>query len=98
MGRMVDFPLIFERSVPGRRGVRPPVCDVPTQPLEELLGEHLRPEPPALPEVSELDALRHYTRLSRRNYGSMSASTRSTPAHGTHSKSRRRAAAGVLNP
>ena len=69
MGRTVDFPLIFERSVPGRRGVRPPVCDVPTQPLEELLGEHLRPEPPALPEVSELDALRHYTRLSQRNYG-----------------------------
>jgi glycine dehydrogenase subunit 2 len=50
--------------------VRPPVCDVPTQPLEELLGEqNLRPEPPALPEVSELDALRHYTRLSQRNYG-----------------------------
>jgi glycine dehydrogenase subunit 2 len=69
MGRTVDFPLIFERSVPGRRGVRPPVCDVPTQPLAELLGEHLRPEPPALPEVSELDALRHYTRLSQRNYG-----------------------------
>jgi glycine dehydrogenase subunit 2 len=70
MGRTVDFPLIFERSVPGRRGVRPPVCDVPTQPLAELLGEqNLRPEPPALPEVSELDALRHYTRLSQRNYG-----------------------------
>jgi glycine dehydrogenase subunit 2 len=66
----VDFPTIFERSVPGRRGVQPPVCDVPTQPLAALLGAHnLRPEPPTLPEVSELDALRHYTRLSQRNYG-----------------------------
>ncbi len=70
MGRPVDFPLIFERSVPGRRGVRPPACDVPVQPLSELLGEeNLRAEPPALPEVSELDALRHYTRLSQRNFG-----------------------------
>ncbi len=70
MGRQVDFPLIFERSVPERRGVRPPACDVPAQPLTELLGEHhLRSEPPALPEVSELDAVRHYTRLSQRNYG-----------------------------
>ncbi|MCS7273644.1 MAG: aminomethyl-transferring glycine dehydrogenase subunit GcvPB, partial [Fimbriimonadales bacterium] len=70
MHRTVDFPLIFERSVPERRGVRPPMCDVPTQPLAELLGEHnLRTAPPALPEVSELDALRHYTRLSQRNYG-----------------------------
>jgi glycine dehydrogenase subunit 2 len=66
----VDFPTIFERSVPGRRGVQPPMCDVPTQPLAALLGAHnLRPEPPTLPEVSELDALRHYTRLSQRNYG-----------------------------
>lgn len=66
----VDFPLIFERSVPGREGVRPPVCDVPLQPLEQLLGaENLREEPPDLPEVSELDVVRHYTRLSQRNYG-----------------------------
>ncbi len=50
--------------------MRPPACDVPAQPLTELLGEHhLRSEPPALPEVSELDAVRHYTRLSQRNYG-----------------------------
>ncbi len=71
MGRLsVDFPLIFERSVPGRWGVRPPVCDVPRRPLAELLGaENLRAEPPQLPEVSELDTVRHYTRLSQRNYG-----------------------------
>lgn len=70
MGRFVDIPLIFERSVPHRVGVRPPQCDVPSQPLESLLGsENLRAHPPHLPEVSELDALRHYTRLSQRNYG-----------------------------
>lgn len=68
--KTVDFPLIFERSVPGRWGVRPPECDVPTKPLSELLGaENLRSEPPNLPEVSELDTVRHYTRLSQRNYG-----------------------------
>ncbi len=70
MGRTIDVPLIFERSVPGRFGVRPPACDVPTRPLTELLGaENLRQEPPHLPEVSELDTVRHYTRLSQRNYG-----------------------------
>ncbi|CUU35601.1 MAG: aminomethyl-transferring glycine dehydrogenase subunit GcvPB [Fimbriimonadales bacterium] len=71
MGRLsVDFPLIFERSVPGRWGVRPPGCDVPRRPLAELLGaENLRAEPPQLPEVSELETVRHYTRLSQRNYG-----------------------------
>ncbi len=70
MGRIVDMPLIFERSVPRRKGVRPPHCDVPSQPLESLLGaENLREDPPHLPEVSELEALRHYTRLSQRNYG-----------------------------
>lgn len=68
--KAAEFPLIFECSVPGRRGVRSPTCDVPEKPLAELLGEsNLREEPPFLPEVSELDVLRHYTRLSQRNYG-----------------------------
>lgn len=66
----VDVPLIFERSVPGRQGVLPPACDVPILPLQDILGaENLRAEPPGLPEVSELDTVRHYTRLSQRNYG-----------------------------
>jgi len=60
--------LIFEKSLPGRRGVRPPaVADVD---LAELLGaENLRPEPPELPEVDELTLVRHYTGLSRRQLG-----------------------------
>ena len=62
-----DAPLIFERSRPGRRGVRPPVVEGP--PLAELLGEEaLRAAPPELPEVSELDLVRHYTQLAHRQF------------------------------
>ncbi len=62
--------LIFELSQPGREGVQLPDNDVPEKPLEELLGENnLRTDEPQLPEVSELDAVRHFTRLSRLNYG-----------------------------
>ena len=60
-------PLIFERSVPGRRGYRFPAWD--GRPLEALIpAEHLRTDTPPLPEVSELDVVRHFTRLSQRNY------------------------------
>src|SRR5262245_51755915 len=60
---------IFERSVAGRRaGTLPPV-DVPERPLEELIPAKLRREqPPELPEVSEPEIVRHYNRLSRRNF------------------------------
>jgi glycine dehydrogenase subunit 2 len=62
-------PLIFERSMPGRVAVSIPEAGVPEAPLAEVLGAaHLRREPAALPEVSELDLVRHYTRLSQRNY------------------------------
>ena len=60
--------LISEESVPGRRGVSLPASDVPEQPLEELLpAEELRGEL-NLPEVSELDVVRHFTRLSTLNF------------------------------
>lgn len=63
-------PLIFERSAPGRRGYRLPELDVPEVPVTELIpSEFLRDEPPALPEVSELEVVRHYTQLSRLNHG-----------------------------
>ncbi|MFA6447881.1 MAG: aminomethyl-transferring glycine dehydrogenase subunit GcvPB [bacterium] len=59
--------LIYEKSVPGRRGVRCPDSDVNTKiDIPETL---LRKEPAALPEVSELDVIRHFTALSRRNHG-----------------------------
>jgi len=62
--------LIFELSVPGRVGYSLPEADVPeADPARLLPARHLRTAPPALPEVSELDVVRHYTRLSRMNYG-----------------------------
>ncbi|MBX5476262.1 MAG: aminomethyl-transferring glycine dehydrogenase subunit GcvPB [Clostridia bacterium] len=62
-------PTIYDRSRPGRRGVRPPRPDVPVRPLEALAeGAPLRKDPPLLPEVSEHQVVRHYTRLSQLNY------------------------------
>jgi glycine dehydrogenase subunit 2 len=60
---------IFERSKSGRRAFEPPPLDVPEQPLDELLEPRLRRErPPRLPEVSEPEIVRHYNRLSKRNF------------------------------
>ncbi|MCS7171979.1 MAG: aminomethyl-transferring glycine dehydrogenase subunit GcvPB [Armatimonadetes bacterium] len=64
-----DFPLVFERSTPGRRAHGLPEPDVPEVPLDELVPEWARRRtPPALPEVSELEVVRHYTLLSHRNF------------------------------
>jgi len=64
---MSDFPLVFERSAPGRRAARPPVTEGAS--MAELLGEEaLRAHPPRLPEVSELDLVRHYTQLAHRQF------------------------------
>ncbi|WP_038038575.1 aminomethyl-transferring glycine dehydrogenase subunit GcvPB [Thermorudis peleae] len=57
-------PLIFELSKPGRRGVSVPECDVPEQ---EIPSELCREQLP-LPEVSEIDVVRHFTRLSQFNH------------------------------
>jgi glycine dehydrogenase subunit 2 len=66
---MKDFPLIFEHHHPGRIAASLPEPGVPDVALEEIVGaKHIRREPAALPEVSELDLVRHYTRLSQRNY------------------------------
>lgn len=63
-------PLIFEISKPGRRAYSLPELDVPSRPIEELLPEkELRKQPAELPEVSEVDLIRHYTRLSQLNHG-----------------------------
>ncbi len=62
--------LIFERSSPGKTGVELPPLDVPAISSAELLGsEFFRPEVEGLPEVSELEVVRHFTRLSTWNYG-----------------------------
>jgi glycine dehydrogenase subunit 2 len=60
---------IFERSLAGRRAATLPSLDVPELPLDELVPAKLRRErPPELPEVSEPEIVRHYNRLSRRNF------------------------------
>jgi glycine dehydrogenase subunit 2 len=60
---------IFERSQPGRRAFVAPRIDVPERPLDELLPPALRrAAPPRLPEVSEPEIVRHYNRLSKRNF------------------------------
>jgi len=60
---------IFERSRAGRRAFVAPALDVPERPLDELLAPRLRrATPPRLPEVSEPEIVRHYNRLSRRNF------------------------------
>ncbi len=60
---------IFERSRPGRRAFVAPALDVPERQLDELLAPRLRrSEPPRLPEVSEPEIVRHYNRLSKRNF------------------------------
>jgi glycine dehydrogenase subunit 2 len=62
--------LIFELSSPGRFAYSLPACDVPEgDPAALLPASHLRAAPPELPEVSEVDVIRHYSRLSQMNYG-----------------------------
>ncbi|MBN1794646.1 MAG: aminomethyl-transferring glycine dehydrogenase subunit GcvPB [Candidatus Omnitrophica bacterium] len=62
-------PLIFELSREGKRGYTFPECDVPESPLASLIGtRHLRREPAALPELAEIDVIRHFTRISRLNF------------------------------
>jgi glycine dehydrogenase subunit 2 len=60
---------IFQRSRPGRRAFVAPPLDVPERPIDELLPARLRRrEGPRLPEVSEPEIVRHYNRLSKRNF------------------------------
>ena len=57
-------PLLCDLSVPGRQGVRFPQADVPLTALPEKLTRKNLP----MPELSEVDVVRHFTRLSKLNY------------------------------
>jgi glycine dehydrogenase subunit 2 len=62
-------PLIFERSSPGKNGYQLPELDVPAvDPAEALGAQNVRSEIEEFPEVSEVDVVRHFTRLSTWNY------------------------------
>ena len=62
--------LIFELSKPGRVAYSLPECDVSETDAASFIPESLlRSKPAELPEVYEVDVIRHYTELSRRNFG-----------------------------
>jgi glycine dehydrogenase subunit 2 len=63
-----EYPLIFERSHPGRKAYDLPPLDVPS--LQNILpNDLLSSQAPELPELAEVDVVRHYVNLSRRNFG-----------------------------
>lgn len=62
-------PLVFESSSPGKRGYQLPELDVPPVDPEEALGkQNVRDEVEDFPEISEVETIRHFTRLSTWNY------------------------------
>jgi glycine dehydrogenase subunit 2 len=64
-GLILDEPLLWEKGKKGRKGMSIPHSDVPSSPLdEELIGA-----PVDFPDLSEVDVVRHYTRLSQWNFG-----------------------------
>jgi glycine dehydrogenase subunit 2 len=68
MDKRQSTELLFELSHPGRRTHRLPACDVPVAEATDLLpAGTLASEPPPLPEVGELDLVRHFVNLSARN-------------------------------
>jgi glycine dehydrogenase subunit 2 len=62
--------LIFERSQPGRAGFSLPPLDVDESPLDEIIPAQYQREDDLLgmPEVTEVDVVRHFTRMSTWNY------------------------------
>jgi glycine dehydrogenase subunit 2 len=64
-GLILNEPLLWEKGKKGRRGMSIPAADVPRAAINgELLGEG-----PDFPDLSEVDVVRHYTRLSQWNFG-----------------------------
>lgn len=66
---MFTEPTLFELSSPGRKGYSLPKSDVPeVNPSAVIPQKYLRVNPAGLPELSEFDVVRHYTRLSQWNF------------------------------
>jgi glycine dehydrogenase subunit 2 len=61
---MADTPLIYDLSVPGRSAANLPALDVPEAPLPDEFARG----PLDLPEVSELQVVRHFVGLSQKNF------------------------------
>ncbi len=64
-GLIFNEPLLWEKGSPGRTGISLPRRDVEEAPLDEKLAG----EGPDFPDLSELDVVRHFTRLSQWNFG-----------------------------
>jgi glycine dehydrogenase subunit 2 len=60
--------LVFEKSSPGKRAYKLPPLDVPAVDPAAMLGAAHRTTPGELPELSEIEIIRHFTRLSTWNY------------------------------
>ena len=60
--------LIFEKSSPGKKAYKLPPLDVPEVDAKQLLGDATREDLGNMPEVSEIEIIRHFTRLSTWNY------------------------------
>lgn len=60
--------LLFELSKKGKKGVKLPSCDVEGVELTQIVDKEYIREELNLPEVSELDAVRHFSRLSQLNF------------------------------
>lgn len=64
-GLIIEEPLLWEKGRKGRMGFSMPECDVPDADIDaSILGEG-----PDFPDLSEVDVVRHYTRLSQWNFG-----------------------------
>jgi glycine dehydrogenase subunit 2 len=61
--------LIFEKSSPGKKAYKLPELDVPDVNPAKLLGDAVRADLGNMPEVSEIEIIRHFTRMSTWNYG-----------------------------
>lgn len=64
-GLILNEPLLWEKGKKGRRAMSIPVSDVP----EAEFPEKLQGQGPDFPDLSEVDVVRHYTRLSQWNFG-----------------------------
>ncbi|MDP3481327.1 MAG: aminomethyl-transferring glycine dehydrogenase subunit GcvPB [Desulfoprunum sp.] len=64
-GLILNEPLLWEKGKKGRRGMSIPTSDVP----EAVLDAGLTGAGPDFPDLSEIDIVRHYTRLSQWNFG-----------------------------
>jgi glycine dehydrogenase subunit 2 len=60
--------LIFERSSPGKKGYKLAPLDVPEVDPAKILGTAARADLGVMPEVSEMEIIRHFTRISTWNY------------------------------